>query len=244
MNSSDFHVIATDPNHRRFMNIFHFFVRVSVLLLGLVAASADSIIGFQNAADSVDEGAGRVDLVVLRGGDMSETVTAEYHTEDDTATAGHDYIPVHGTVSFAPGQDKAILSIIILDDYLLDGNEAFRVVLSKLSPGVVLGGQIAWPQITVTIADNERAACADGSFDPGLGPNGTITDIQIQPDGRILLAGRFSTYNGVRRPGIARIFPDGRLDESFHPDGRFKFNTESPAMVLLADGRILALKQA
>ena len=93
----------------------------------------------------------------------------------------------------------------------------------------------------MTIDDNERVACTDGSFDPGLGPNGPVDEIQIQPDGRIVIAGTFSKYNGVSRPGLARILPDGRLDESFVPDGLFSFETDPVKLVLLADGRVLAV---
>ena len=40
-----------------------------------------------------------------------------------------------------------------------------------------------------------------------------------QPDGRILIAGSFTTYNGIPRSGIARLEPDGSLDTSFTPKG-------------------------
>jgi uncharacterized delta-60 repeat protein len=45
-----------------------------------------------------------------------------------------------------------------------------------------------------------------------------VYDIEYQPDGRILIVGDFSSVNGQSRPGVARLFPDGTLDESFNPD--------------------------
>jgi uncharacterized delta-60 repeat protein len=55
----------------------------------------------------------------------------------------------------------------------------------------------------------------DPTFDPGLGPNGEVDMIAVQPDGRILIAGDFTTYNGVVRSGLARLIGDGSLDMTF-----------------------------
>ena len=51
------------------------------------------------------------------------------------------------------------------------------------------------------------------------GANGTIRAMTRQPDGRMLIAGSFTTYNGIPRSGIARLEPDGSLDTSFTPKG-------------------------
>lgn len=51
------------------------------------------------------------------------------------------------------------------------------------------------------------------------GANGTIRAMTRQPDGRMLIAGSFTAYNGIPRSGIARLEPDGSLDTSFSPKG-------------------------
>ena len=68
---------------------------------------------------------------------------------------------------------------------------------------------------------------ADGSldttFEPGTGlstgtsgsPN--VEAISLQPDGRIVIAGYFASYNGVAKNNIARLNPDGSIDMSFDP---------------------------
>jgi uncharacterized delta-60 repeat protein len=48
----------------------------------------------------------------------------------------------------------------------------------------------------------------DDSFDPGMGPNGTIYSVAVQPDGRPLIAGAFSSVNGFPRRGVARLNGD------------------------------------
>ncbi|WP_430405386.1 T9SS type A sorting domain-containing protein [Fluviicola sp.] len=45
----------------------------------------------------------------------------------------------------------------------------------------------------------------DVSFDPGTGANTAVTNLVIQTDGRILLSGNFTTYNGIKRNRIARL---------------------------------------
>lgn len=55
----------------------------------------------------------------------------------------------------------------------------------------------------------------DLTFDPNLGPDGDITAVAAQPDGKIVIAGNFALYNGVPRSRIARINLDGSLDQTF-----------------------------
>ncbi|MEN9323631.1 MAG: hypothetical protein RL699_1411 [Bacteroidota bacterium] len=47
------------------------------------------------------------------------------------------------------------------------------------------------------------------------GANGTIRAMQTQTNGKILLAGDFTEYNGYHSPGIVRINPNGDVDYSF-----------------------------
>ena len=63
---------------------------------------------------------------------------------------------------------------------------------------------------------------SDGSLDPSFnisstGANGLVRQIIILPDDKILIAGEFTTYNNVPRNRIARLNPDGTLDETFDP---------------------------
>jgi uncharacterized delta-60 repeat protein len=59
----------------------------------------------------------------------------------------------------------------------------------------------------------------DTTFDPGSGTgnNTSVYDLVIQPDGKIIIVGIFSFYNGVPRKSIARLNTDGSLDTSFDP---------------------------
>ena len=56
----------------------------------------------------------------------------------------------------------------------------------------------------------------DTTFGTGLaGPNNLVWAVAVQSDGKVLIAGTFTTVNGVARGGIARLNSDGTLDTTF-----------------------------
>lgn len=57
----------------------------------------------------------------------------------------------------------------------------------------------------------------DASFQPGLGANTNVFAVALQPDGKILIGGNFTAYDGVPRKSIARLNANGSLDTSFDP---------------------------
>ncbi len=57
----------------------------------------------------------------------------------------------------------------------------------------------------------------DDTFNPGTGANGIVYSTAIQSDGKIIIGGAFTTYNGTARNYIARLNADGTLDATFNP---------------------------
>lgn len=55
----------------------------------------------------------------------------------------------------------------------------------------------------------------DNSFNPGTGVNADIETIAIQDDGKILIGGNFTSFNGESCSRIARLNDDGSLDDTF-----------------------------
>jgi uncharacterized delta-60 repeat protein len=79
----------------------------------------------------------------------------------------------------------------------------------------------------------------DTTFNPGNGGNSTsIDDIVVQPDGKILIAGAFTTYNTIPMRGLARLNSDGTLDTSFVIGTGFD-NPGVFKIKLLSDGKLL-----
>jgi uncharacterized delta-60 repeat protein len=58
----------------------------------------------------------------------------------------------------------------------------------------------------------------DSNFNPsGLGADAAVRTVVVQADGKILIGGYFTQYNGVQRNGVARLLPNGTLDTGFIP---------------------------
>ena len=55
----------------------------------------------------------------------------------------------------------------------------------------------------------------DTSFDIGSGFNGTVRSVVIQPDGKILVGGDFTTYKGLTQRRLIRLDEFGEKDTSF-----------------------------
>ncbi len=77
----------------------------------------------------------------------------------------------------------------------------------------------------------------DTSFDPGTGASWYINAITLRPDGKILIAGEFTSYNGTPRTRLALLNPDGSLDAFFHPGTGA--NSPISAMALQTDGKVI-----
>jgi uncharacterized delta-60 repeat protein len=61
----------------------------------------------------------------------------------------------------------------------------------------------------------------DATFDIGTGPSDWVTSIVPLPDGKILLGGGFTSYNGAPRGGVARLLASGAIDPAFAPAEKF-----------------------
>jgi uncharacterized delta-60 repeat protein len=90
----------------------------------------------------------------------------------------------------------------------------------------------------------QGAGSLDPSFNPGTGANDRIHAMALQPDGKILVGGHFTEYNGTAISGIARVLPDGSIDAAFDPGTGVTgptpgFSSWVNAIVVQPDGRIL-----
>jgi uncharacterized delta-60 repeat protein len=89
---------------------------------------------------------------------------------------------------------------------------------------------------------------ADGTLDTtfnasGAGPDGVADSILPQSDGKILIGGEFSTYNGVSVGHVSRLKTDGTLDPGFDASGLVVDNVymiavQGDGKILVADGSV------
>lgn len=82
---------------------------------------------------------------------------------------------------------------------------------------VIIGGQFSRynSQSTPNVARLKSNGEFDPTFNVGTGTNGKVNAVAIQSDGKILIGGKFTLYNGQPVSNIARLNKDGSLDASF-----------------------------
>lgn len=112
---------------------------------------------------SVSESAGEVVLRVRRSGDLSQAASVRYQTENQTATAGSDYVGKSGTLSFGVNQAVAEIVIDLIDDADPESLESFTVSLSNPS-GAALGSVSS---AVVNLLDDEQSLPNFANFDGG-----------------------------------------------------------------------------
>lgn len=77
----------------------------------------------------------------------------------------------------------------------------------------------------------------DTTFDYGTGFNDAVNAVAIQPDGKILVGGAFTTYKGVSKNRIVRLNTDGSVDDTFGIGTGF--NNTIWSIVVQPDNKIL-----
>lgn len=70
----------------------------------------------------------------------------------------------------------------------------------------------------------------DTSFNPGLGADAIIESVLIQPDGKILLGGRFTTFDGIAFSHLVRLNSNGSIDSTFSIGDGFDKNVYAIAL--------------
>jgi uncharacterized delta-60 repeat protein len=128
-------------------------------------------------------------------------------------------------------------SIDTLDPNYLAGT--VYALLGQPDGKLMVGGYFSTsPQnIGKSLARFNPDGSLDTDFDPSMNDSYAEVDCLLyQPDGKVLVAGKFTTIAGQARTNLARLNPDGSLDVAFNAP------TEDPvtSVALYADGRILA----
>jgi uncharacterized delta-60 repeat protein len=75
----------------------------------------------------------------------------------------------------------------------------------------------------------------DTSWQISPGPNRDVLAIAVQPDGKVIMAGEFTTYHGLPAHRIVRLNTNGSVDLTFNASA----NTNINALALQPDGKIL-----
>ena len=138
-------------------------------------------------------------------------------------------------------------------DNTFSAQPSYRVRTMALQPDgkIVIGGffNAVGFESRNLIARLNPDGSLDTSFDPGTGASGTlgvaidgnpnpfVFATAVQNDGKILITGNFTNYNGTRITGLARLNSNGSLDTSFNVGD--DLNTWGRSLTLLDGGRFI-----
>ncbi|MBI3882154.1 MAG: PKD domain-containing protein [Verrucomicrobia bacterium] len=104
---------------------------------------------------------------------------------------------------------------------------------------VVIGGAFTTVDSNVLrhVARLTPLGAVDQSFNPGAGANSNVNSVFVQPDGKVLVGGEFTTMDGSNRVRVARLGADGNVDPGFTPG--VGPNNSVRAVAVQADGLVL-----
>lgn len=151
---------------------------------------------------------------VVRTGGVGTTATVSYATQDDSATAGSDYVAASGTLTFGASTTSLPVSVTVNGDTVDEPNERFLVRLSAAS-----GASVSQPDGWGTIVDDDAGAAAQRhEVSHGLVSR---RDFQAAPPHLYALRQeRYASYEvivdaasgragGPQGPTLARVAADG-----------------------------------
>ncbi len=193
---------------------------------------ATGAIAFSSATYNVDETGGNAAFALTRTGGTDNRAVAKVTLTNGTTTAA-DYRLQPGTLDTTfnyggVGADSDVLAVALQPDgkaliggYFTsyNGNAAASDYVTRLNSNGTL----------------------DTTFNPGgAGAGSTVHAIAVQPDGKIIMVGDFTSYNGnaAASDRVARLNANGTLDTSFNPGGQ-GLNSSTFAVAVQPDGKIL-----
>ncbi len=102
------------------------------------------------------------------------------------------------------------------DNFTVNVNGISQFVVQPDGKIVIAGGFSTVSGFAInSIARLNKDGSLDTSFQVGSGANNSVFAVAVQPDGKILIGGYFTSYNNVSKSRMARLNTDGSLDTTF-----------------------------
>ncbi|MDH5361002.1 MAG: hypothetical protein OEX03_10585, partial [Gammaproteobacteria bacterium] len=164
------------------------------------------------ATYSVSESGATATITVTRTGGSDATVSVNYATTDDSATAGSDYTSASGTLSWLHGDSAAkTFAITISDDGSYEPSELVSLGLSAVTGGATLG--ISSGTLTITDNDAVPGTLSLNNTAYTVAENGTSATITVSrtggSDGAVSVG--YTTSNGTATAGSDFTTTSGTL---------------------------------
>lgn len=169
---------------------------------------------------------------------LAEQSTVAFATSNGTAVAPGDYTATSGTLTFAPGQTTAVISVTVKGDQNVELDETFNVTLSSNSSNTELGdasglGTIQNDDIlgSLAITGSQVNALAGSSTQASF----TVT-LSSPPAGAVTV--QYATANGSAAAGSDYTATNDTL--TFNPGGSL---TQVVPITILGDTTVEAVEQ-
>ncbi len=122
--------------------------------------------------------------------------------------------------------------------YVDGASPVVNALVRRSDEAVIAGGAFTLAQTTARgrIALFGTSGTVDAAWANGNGFDGTVEALALQGDGKVVVGGQFTAYDGTSRPRIARLNADGSLDTTFAPGAGF--DAPVAAVAMQADGSI------
>jgi len=174
-----------------------------------------------------------------------EPSVSHFVSKDAMVLDGSGRVVLGGDFSSINGQNQSHLARLNIDGTLDSGfnttvNDDVKAVAIQNDGKLIIGG--SFTLVNGVIRNKIARLNADGTLDMTFNPNGGadslrgVTSIDVNADGKIAIAGDFSTLGGVASPPVAVLNADGSVLSSF--DAEISFFSAGQVK-LLADDKVL-----
>ncbi len=190
-------------------------------------------------------------FTVTLSGASSSTVAIGYATADGTASSASDYAATSGTLTFAPGQTSATVTVAVHGDTTPENDETFTVNLSSPAGATIADGQGLG---TIQNDDLPTLSVSDVSHLEGnTGKTPFLFTISLSAAAPFAVSVGYRTRNGTATApsdyravdGTATFAPGQTTrtvtvsvigDKTLEPDETFSLGLSAPSHATIADG--------
>ncbi|MCE9527157.1 MAG: S8 family serine peptidase [Planctomycetales bacterium] len=201
-----------------------------------------------------DSGTTAFSFTVTLSSASTQTITVDYGTSDNTASAGSDYTTAAGTLTFAPGVTSQAVTVDVIGDTTVENSESFFVNLSSPTNAPIVDGQgvgtivnddFAIPSISINSVANYEGNRGFTKFvftvSLSAASNQTVSVAYSTAGGTATSGSDFKAASGVLSfsPGVTSrtITVSIYGDKTSEPDELFYVDLTSPANASLATSR-------
>jgi hypothetical protein len=190
---------------------------------GLIAAAPNPTLSVSDASlIEGNTGSNMMSFTVTLSAASSTTIAVDYATADGTATAGTDYQPTSGTLTFNPGETSKTVTVAIMGDTTPEPDETLFLNLSNPVNAGIADGQ---GQGTILNDDNSQPRVSIGTYSGYVaeGNSGTTTFyfvIMLSAPSSQVVTVDYATADGTATAGSDYQSTSGTL--TFNPGETMK----------------------